>query len=127
MPFEDAPGGALGANPGTSPGEQALSVSPEAIPDLRRAFSTALGKLDEQIELAITGVRIRPWAGDPVSEEAADKFNERSFEEEDSALNALQSYQQQLKTAMDNLDRVEREYRAMDEHGSVLMNQQGGC
>jgi hypothetical protein len=104
-----------------------LSVDPDAIPSLRSAFSSALAKLDQQIELAVTEVRVRPWAGDGVSAEAAEKFNQRSFSEGDSALGSLQSYQQQLKSAMDALDLVEKQYRAMDQSATELMKQQGGC
>jgi hypothetical protein len=104
-----------------------LSVDPNAIPSLRSAFSSALAKLDQQIELAVTEVRVRPWAGDGVSVEAAEKFNQRSFSEGDSALGSLQSYQRQLKSAMDALDLVEKQYRAMDQGATELMKQQGGC
>ncbi|MET1072590.1 MAG: transcriptional regulator [Umezawaea sp.] len=104
-----------------------LSVEQGAIPSLRSAFTSALTKLDQQIELAVTEVRVRPWAGDGVSQEAAEKFNERAFESGDSALGALQSYQQQLVSAMDALDLVEQQYRRMDEDATGLMQQQGGC
>ncbi|MBP2339165.1 transcriptional regulator [Saccharothrix coeruleofusca] len=102
-------------------------MDPTAIPSLKTAFSGALTKLDKQIELAINEVRVRPWAGDPVSTEAAEKFNERSFESGDSALGALQSYQQQLKAAMDALTLVERQYHAIEDDNTGLMEQQGGC
>jgi hypothetical protein len=102
-----------------------LTVEPGAIPSLRSAFSTALTKLDKQIELALTEVRVRPWAGDGVSVEAAEKFNERAFESGDSALSALTNYQRQLKSAMDALDLVEQQYVAMDDDATGLMKQSG--
>ncbi|MGM1060314.1 transcriptional regulator [Saccharothrix sp. Mg75] len=101
-------------------------MDPSAIPSLRSAFSGALTRLDQQIELAITEVRVRPWAGDPVSQDAAEKFNDRSLESGDSALTALQNYQQQLKSAMDALTLVERQYRSIEEDNTGLMGQQGG-
>ncbi|MFC5057625.1 transcriptional regulator [Saccharothrix xinjiangensis] len=101
-------------------------MEPGAIPGLRNAFSGALTKLDEQIELAITEIRVRPWAGDPVSQEAAEQFNERSLESGDSALAALQNYQQQLKSAMDALNLVERQYQSIEDDNTGLMGQQGG-
>lgn len=124
MPSE---GRSDGADTGSPPASHSLSVDPGAIPGLRSAFSSALVKLDKQIELAVTEVRVRPWAGDPVSQDAAEKFNDRSLESSDSALGALQSYQRQLKSAMDALTVVERQYQAMDADGAGLMNQQGGC
>ncbi|ATE57252.1 MULTISPECIES: transcriptional regulator [Actinosynnema] len=106
---------------------QALDVDPSAIPSLKSAFSGALSKLDQQIEMAVTEVRVRPWAGDPVSIEAAEKFNERSVDSGDSALDALQGYQRQLKSAMDALTLVERQYQVIEDDNSGLMEQQGGC
>jgi hypothetical protein len=102
-----------------------LTVGPGAIPSLRSAFSTALTKLDKQIELAVTEVRVRPWAGDGVSMEAAEKFNERAFESGDSALSTLTSYQRQLRSAMEALDLVEQQYLATDEDATGLMKQSG--
>jgi hypothetical protein len=119
------PGGSSGAD--AVPGVQhLLNVEPGSIPTLRKAFSTALTKLDKQIELAVTEFRVRPWAGDPVSAEAAQKFNERSVSDGDSALEALQNYQKQLKSAMDSLDEVERQYRIVEGDNTRLMNK-GGC
>ena len=55
-------------------------VDPAAIPGLRKVFTTALVKLDKQIEMAISDVRIRPWAGDPVSQQAATDFNDHTLD-----------------------------------------------
>ncbi|GAA3843123.1 hypothetical protein GCM10022243_06980 [Saccharothrix violaceirubra] len=103
-----------------------LNVDPTAIPSLKSAFAGALARLDQQIELAVTEVRVRPWAGDPVSSEAAEKFNERSLESGDSGLAALLGYQRQLKSAMDALILVERQYQTIESDNTGLM-QQGGC
>ncbi|TWP48289.1 transcriptional regulator [Lentzea tibetensis] len=119
------PGGTSGAD-ALPPVQHALNVEPGSIPTLRNAFSTALTKLDKQIELAVTEFRVRPWAGDPVSAEAAEIFNERSVSSGDSALEALQNYQKQLKQAMDSLDEVERQYRVIEGDNTGLMNK-GGC
>ena len=118
-------GGTSGAD-ATPPVAHRLNVEPGSIPTLRKAFSTALTKLDKQIELAVTEFRVRPWAGDPVSAEAAEIFNERSVSSGDSALEALQNYQKQLKQAMDSLDVVERQYRVIEGDNTGLMNK-GGC
>lgn len=128
MPSEDHGHGADSGTPPPPPAlSQTLSVEPNAIPSLRNAFAGALTKLDKQIELAITEVRVRPWAGDPVSQDAAEKFNERSLESGDSALTALQNYQQQLKGALDALALVEQQYRTIEDDNTGLMGQQGGC
>ncbi|GAA3461292.1 transcriptional regulator [Saccharothrix longispora] len=123
MPPEDR---GHGADSGSPPLAHTLNVDPSAIPSLRSAFSGALTRLDQQIELAITEVRVRPWAGDPVSKDAAERFNDRSLESGDSALAALQNYQQQLKSAMDALNLVERQYQSIEDDNTGLMGQQGG-
>jgi hypothetical protein len=101
-------------------------VDPAAIPSLRRAFTTALVKLDKQIEMAISDVRIRPWAGDPVSEQAANDINDHTLGV-DSALDALQRYQRQLKGALDALTEVEQGYHTVEQDNTLLIKQQGGC
>ena len=103
-----------------------FKVDPAAIPSLRRVFTTALVKLDQQIEMAISDVRIRPWAGDPVSQQAASDFNAHSSGG-DSALDALQAYQRQLRGALDALTEVEQGYRAVEQDNTKLIQQQGGC
>ncbi|GAA3434422.1 hypothetical protein BJ998_004685 [Kutzneria kofuensis] len=100
-------------------------VDPAAIPGLRKVFTTALVKLDKQIEMAISDVRIRPWAGDPVSVQAASDFNDHSTGA-DSALEALQRYQRQLKGALDALTEVEQGYHTVEQDNTTLI-QQGGC
>ena len=123
MPSEDHGHGADTGSP--PPLSHTLNVEREAIPSLRSAFAGALSRLDEQIELAITEVRVRPWAGDPVSRDAAERFNERSLESGDSALIALENYQRQLKSAMDALTLVEQQYQSIEEDNTGLMGQQG--
>ncbi|MBW4716177.1 transcriptional regulator [Saccharothrix obliqua] len=125
MPSEDR---GRGADTGGTPPSvsHTLNVEPSAIPSLRSAFAGALSKLDQQIELALTEVRVRPWAGDPVSQDAAQRFNQRSLESGDSALTALRDYQQQLKGAMDALALVEQQYRSIEDDNTGLMGQQGG-
>ncbi|MEU5691110.1 transcriptional regulator [Actinosynnema sp. NPDC020468] len=112
---------------GAPPTSHALNVDPTAIPGLKSAFAGALSRLDQQIESAVTEIRVRPWAGDPVSADAAQKFNDRSLESGDSALAALQDYQAQLKSGLDALNLVERQYHSIESDNTGLMGQQGGC
>ena len=100
-------------------------VDPAAIPGLRKVFTTALVKLDKQIEMAVSDVRIRPWAGDPVSQQAATDFNDHTLGV-DSALDALTAYQRQLKGALDALAQVEQGYHTIEQDNTTLI-QQGGC
>lgn len=130
MPIETHPGSA-GDGPVPDPsrftGGRAFHVDHAAIPRLRRTFTDAITKLDKQIEMAITEIRVRPWAGDPVSAEAAQQFNKRSVDAGDSALAALQGYQRQLKSAMDALQQVEEQYRAVEGDNRASFERRGGC
>jgi hypothetical protein len=123
------PGVQLPNVPGlTGPGGQAtLRVDRDAVPHLRKVFDGALTKLDEQIELAMTGVRVAPWAGDPVSQSAATDFNNHAVDDGDSALNALRAYQQRLKSASDALEQVAQEYQIVESDNTASMKSQGGC
>ena len=76
-----------------NPGHATLRVDRDAVPHLRKVFDQALSKLDVQIDLAMSGVRVSPWAGDPVSENAAGDFNEHTIDGPGSALDALRAYQ----------------------------------
>ena len=101
-----------------------LRVDREAIPHLRKVFDTAMSKLDTQIEIAMTGIRVSPWAGDPVSETAATQLNDHSVDGTDSALNALRAYQQQLKSASDALARVAQEYQIVESNNASSFRSQ---
>ena len=130
MPFDTLPGNAGDGSlpdPAQFTGRQALRVDHAAIPRLRKVFTTAITKLDKQIELAISEMRVRPWAGDPVSSEAAQQFNQRSVDAGDSALAALQGYQRQLKSAIDALQEVEDQYQVIEGDNKALLDRQGGC
>jgi hypothetical protein len=107
-------------------GQATLRVDRESLPYLRRVFNGAMSKLDQQIELAMTSVRVSPWAGDPVSGNAATDFNNRSVDDGDSALNVLRAYQQRLKSASDALEQVAREYRIVESNNSASFGAQGG-
>lgn len=114
------------ASAATLTGSATLRVDRSAIPHLRKVFDGAMSKLDEQIEIAMTGVRVSPWAGDPVSETAAGRLNDHSVDGTDSALNALRAYQQQLKSASDALARVAAEYDIVESNNTSTFGAQSG-
>jgi hypothetical protein len=103
-----------------------LRVDKDSVPHLRKVFDDAMAKLDVQIEQAMTGVRVRPWAGDPVSGNAADDFNDHSVDGANSALDSLRAYQRQLKSASDALAQVAEEYRIVESDNSASFGVQGG-
>jgi hypothetical protein len=110
----------------SSTGRATLRVDRDAVPQLRKVFDQALAKLDVQIDLAMSGVRVSPWAGDPVSENAAGDFNDHSMDGPDSALDALRAYQRQLKSASDALEQVAEEYKIVESDNSASFGAQGG-
>lgn len=114
-------------DPAAVSGNATLRVDREAVPHLRKVFSGALTRLDKQIELAMTGVRVSAWAGDPVSQNAAADFNNHAIDGTDSALNALRAYQRRLKSASDALEQVAQEYQIVESDNSASFGAQGGC
>lgn len=127
MPPSYAGLGGVIPDPTSRSGRATLRVDREAVPHLRRVFDGALTKLDRQIELAMTGVRVSPWAGDPVSQNAATDFNNHSVDNADSALNALRAYQERLKSASDALQQVADEYRIVESDNTASFGAQAGC
>lgn len=114
--------------PSTGPSEQHSSVpgtpglpggsaqiEPTAIPRLVNSLQESLDQVGVQIEHAITELRIRPWAGDPVSSQAAEQFNERSVGSGEDALTALCGYRDQLQAAADALTQAGHEYHQIDQ------------
>jgi hypothetical protein len=130
VPFNWVPesAGPSGSTPDPTPysGQGKLHVDPSAIPSLRKAFERALDKLTPQVNQARTDLRVRPWAGDPISDEAAAKFNDRSVGDSDAALTALEGYQSQLQSAVDALSQVEHTYRQMEHHNTGLLQTKDG-
>lgn len=117
-----------GGNAGPAASADGLKVDPEAVPALRRAFADALFKVEEQLRLANQELRVTPWAKDPVSQDAAVRFNERSVDTARSALDTLRAYRDRLNVAVANLDRTAEQYSAVDKGGasSVTKNGDGG-
>ncbi|WP_158847114.1 transcriptional regulator [Saccharothrix deserti] len=114
-----ADGGGGGTTPTTLPdysgAQRKLSVEPSAIPAARKVFSDALETLQAKLDRAVAELEARPWAGDPVSEETADRFNRDTFEAGDSAgLTALKAYRDQLKGVVDQLTAIEADYRRVE-------------
>ncbi len=106
----------------------ALRIDPEAVPALRGAFADALSKVDEQLRLAEQELRVTAWAKDPVSQDAAVLFNERSVDTTASAVDSLRAYRDQLTVAVANLDKTAEQYSAVDNdgHSGVTRNGDGG-
>ena len=124
MPL-NAPSG--DSSPETSPGMPggSVEIEPSSIPKLGSALQESLDSVGLQIEHAITELRIRPWAGDPVSTGAAQEFNDRSVGGGEDALTALCGYRDQLQAAAESLARADDQYRRIDDDNAADMS--GGC
>ncbi|MCI2419112.1 hypothetical protein MOQ72_16830 [Saccharopolyspora sp. K220] len=124
MPLTDPWGeSSTAALPGMSGGS--VQVEPAAIPRLVNALQESLDAVGLQIEHAITELRIRPWAGDPVSADAAEEFNQRSLGGGEDALTALCGYRDQLQAAAESLELANRQYERID--GDSAAGLGGGC
>ncbi|KAA2260129.1 transcriptional regulator [Solihabitans fulvus] len=99
--------------------QQKLSIDPSAIPAARASFETALDKVKLQIR-TIQDLDVSPWAGDPVSTETADHFNNRARSDANSALDVLKGYQQQLQGTVDALKATEASYRQVEGDNAAL-------
>lgn len=92
-----------------------MQVDPGSIPGLVTSLQDSLDRVGVQIEHAITELRIRPWAGDPVSTAAAEEFNGRSIGGEFDALTALCGYRDQLQSAAESLELAGRQYTEVED------------
>jgi hypothetical protein len=111
----DGGGSTQDALPNYSGGQQKLHVDPSAIPQARKVFEDALGRLNDQLGDAMETLFARQWAEDPVSKETAEKFNQDTFESGDrAALQALEGYRSQLKGVIDQLTQIENTYRKVE-------------
>lgn len=114
-----ADGGGGGTTPTTLPdysgAQRRLSIEPSAIPAARKVFVDALNQLEARLSDAMEQLQAKPWAGDPVSDETAQRFNQETFEAGDSAgLTALKAYREQLKGVVDQLTAIEADYRRVE-------------
>lgn len=111
--------------PGLPGAGGSVRVEPAAIPGLVNALQSSLDEVGVQIEHAITELRIRPWAGDPVSSTAAEQFNQRSVGGDQDALTALCGYRDQLQSAAESLALAAQSYQDTDDVNAARLS--GGC
>lgn len=102
-----------------------LQIDPDAVPLLRNAFVDALAKIDHQLTVAEQELRVTAWAKDPVSQDAAVLFNERSVDTVASAIDSLRAYRDQLDVAVANLDKTAEQYSSVDQDGQSGVRKTG--
>ncbi|MBP2322778.1 hypothetical protein JOF56_003163 [Kibdelosporangium banguiense] len=105
--------------------EEGFQFDPQVLPRLHSAFADALAKVDRQIELARSELRVTAWAGDSVSGYAHTRFNARSLDGEANALQALEDYREALNTLVVKLHKGAGDYRDSEDDKHATMNQQG--
>lgn len=98
-------------------GQRKLKVDPSAIPQARAAFEHALSEFENKIQQAVHDLPTRPWAGDPISSETSKAFNEQTSEK---ALTALKTYKQQLVLVIEQLTKIEEQYRLTEGDNAAL-------
>ncbi|MBA8826890.1 hypothetical protein FHX42_004269 [Saccharopolyspora lacisalsi] len=106
------------------PDSTSVTVEPSAIPGLVSALQSSLDSLGVQIEHAITELRIRPWAGDPVSATTAERFNDRSVGGPEAALTALYDYRDQLQSAAEALELADERYTDVEDTNAARLNRE---
>jgi hypothetical protein len=99
--------------------DNVLQVAPDAVPGLRSAFADAITKVDRQIELADKELRVTSWAGDPVSTDASALYNDRTLDSDESVVDLLKFYREQLDAAVQNLDATAEQYERIDSDNAV--------
>jgi hypothetical protein len=111
-----ADGGGGGSTPPEF-GQRKLKVDPSAIPQARKAFQHALDEFETKIARAVDNLPTKPWAGDPISSETSKAFNDQTSEK---ALAALNFYKQQLVGVIDQLTRIEEQYRLTEGDNAAM-------
>lgn len=103
----------------------AFQFDPQVVPQLHKVFAEALAKVDRQIELAGAGLRVTPWAGDPISDYAGERFNARSLDEPAGALTALRTYREALDTVVGKLTKAVGDYRDNEDDSDASLSRRG--
>ncbi len=88
-----------------------LQVTPDVLPDLRRAVDDTLQKLTPHLDrMRREALLDQPWLGDPVSEASWRVYNERVVSAPDGPFHALLAYEQQLRAISERLAAIQRNY-----------------
>ncbi|HEX2133447.1 MAG TPA: hypothetical protein VHH15_18010 [Actinophytocola sp.] len=113
MFLRDGGGGAVSPGP-TFTGSQRLRIEPSAIPEALAAFRDAHDRVSRKVN-ELSGLPVNDWAGDPVSNETAAQFGQRTNGGgSDSAYECLLGYQKQLANAIESLELSEQQYLATE-------------
>ncbi len=119
MFLADGGGGGSSSGPSYS-GTQTLKIEPSAIPAALAAFRTAYDRVSRKVD-ELGGLNIQPWAQDPVSDQTATHFRQRSTGgDAESAIKCLTGYRDQLRRACEALESAQHDYTVMEGNNSAL-------
>ncbi|HEU5474096.1 MAG TPA: hypothetical protein VFV67_25910 [Actinophytocola sp.] len=117
----DGGGGGTSSAPSYA-GQQTLAIDFDAIPAARKAFQTALDRVEAKVK-QLGGLEVPAWAGDSVSSETANRFAQRSNGGGgESAIHCLTGYRDQLLNVIRSLDAAQNGYVNTESGNSARMN-----
>ena len=120
--FIDGDGGSSSVEP-TFSGPQKLRIEGSAIPQALAAFTAAYDRVEAKVK-ELNGLHIGPWAGDSVSSETANQFQERSQGGgTNSAMQCLTGYLKQLESACTALADSQKRYDMTEDENTVRWSQ----
>ncbi len=113
MFLADGGSGSAPAGP-TFTGTQQLRIEPSAIPEALSAFREAHDRIAEKVR-ELSTLPVNDWARDPVSNETAQEFTQRTNGNgADSAIACLTGYEEQLRNAIESLESARADYLAIE-------------
>ncbi len=99
-----------------------LRVTPDALPELRRAIDSTLDELTPHLQfMHREAILPEPWLGDPVSHESCRVYNEHVMNAPDGPFHALLAYRQQLVAISERLAEIQRNYDEAEAANSDLV------
>ncbi len=99
-----------------------LRVTPDVLPDLRRAVDDTLDQLSPHLDRMVDGALLpEPWLGDPVSRESYRVYNQNVMKKPDGPFHALRIYEQQLRVISERLAEIQRNYDEAEAANSDLV------
>ncbi|ACU40664.1 hypothetical protein KCV87_21635 [Actinosynnema pretiosum subsp. pretiosum] len=118
-----AGGSAQSQLPAYSGAQRRLKLDAGSIPKARELFTKALADFDDQFQVVEPSVKAKPWGGDPVSKETAEKFNHDTFDAGDNAaMQALVAYRKQIQGVIDQLAQIEATYTGVETGNQASFN-----
>jgi hypothetical protein len=99
-----------------------LRVTPDVLPQLRRAVDDTIRDLSPHLDrMTHEGFLPEPWLKDPVSAESHRVYNDNVMGARDGPFHALLAYEQQLRMISQRLAEIQRNYEEAEAANSELV------